>query len=264
MKRSAAFITVILAFMTLTHQTLHAKDKFLYGVQIFNRPIDWTSPFDTSAQSAGTERVRKLLDYAASLDVDLVRGGTTFDNISNHAGENNNAGVLRGMNSLLPMLAQRGLILDWVLNGTAERDADYSAISPSRPDTGTYTIPPRLSSWAGLLGTAARTAVNHNANVLYEVWNEPDLNTGEFWRGTREHYYNDLLPEAVRAIHAVNPNARILNGGLVLGRSDTEAREYLSSAINELKAGRISMLALHAHDPFIGLGGIVIFHLGGD
>lgn len=171
------------------------EDNFLYGVQIFSRPFDWTSPYDAQAQKAEQARLLELLKYALSLDVDIIRGGTTYDNMLDHAGENNNAGVFRGMNFLLPVIRDNGLILDWVITGTSQTSLN------------------RLNELMTLAGEHVRSS---GANVIYEIWNEPDLKAGTFWSGTRDYYYSTLLPEASQAIKTADPEAKIMNGGLVL------------------------------------------------
>ena len=230
-KKLLVLLTTLLYLLIVISSNVYADDNFIYGVQIFNRPIDWKND---------NEGFRKLLVYADDLGVNLIRGGTTADNVSDHINSHN--GVLVGMNSLLPMLEEYDMTLNWVLVGTAKGDCDNSAIVKTGED---WQIPPLTENWKNIIKLSAQTVRTHNVNVIYEIWNEPDHT---FWRGTISRYWDSLFADAVNEIHDNDStNASIINGGLVLGQGESE---YMTRAINALKAGNISMLAIHAHDPF--------------
>ena len=148
-----------------------------------------------------------------------------------------------GLRALLPMLAERGLKLDWVISGV-----DYNV---------GMTNPPALNDWGTITGEGAKIVASmpNQPQVFYEIWNEPDL-PGLYWNGTLTQYYNSYFPAAYRALRANDPNAKILNGGLVLGNTSSGARDYLSNAAALLSSGNISMLAMHSHhtlDEFLRL-----------
>ncbi len=80
--------------------------------------------------------------------------------------------------------------------------------------------PPDSDAWADYVeSVATRYAgrVNH-----WEIWNEP--NHDGFWKGTRDEYV-ELLSTAAGIIHAVNPDAKVVLGGL--SGSDTDFLEYV-------------------------------------
>ncbi len=48
--------------------------------------------------------------------------------------------------------------------------------------------------------------------ITWEIWNEPDID--QFWPGHSADEYMDLLSRTVVSMRAVNPNAKILSGGI--------------------------------------------------
>ena len=226
-------IAVILFFVVTLSLPALAADNFIYGVQIFNRPIDWYwGNFTTKA--AGVSVVRKLAELAADAGFDIARGGPEFSNMYSQQTRDSEREIW-GLKELLPILAENNLMLDWVISG-------------SNPDIG-MSNPPSLDMWRQLTGIGAGIVASstRQPTVLYEIWNEPDL-PGAYWQGTCAYYYDTFFPAAYSSIHQADTDAQLINGGLVLGNTASDARDYLSRAITALNNGTISMLAMHSHD----------------
>ncbi len=67
-------------------------------------------------------------------------------------------------------------------------------------------VPNDVSDWT----TAVTTAVTRYRDEIqyWGIWNEP--NTTAFWTGTRQQFIDSVFKPAADAIHAANPNARVL------------------------------------------------------
>lgn len=100
----------------------------------------------------------------------------------------------------------------------------------------------------GPYATYVRTQVERYKNRIHqwEQWNEPDLDA--FWLGTAEEY-GKLLACAVRAAHAVDPQAQVMAGGWSGSGGLTNIRDGLLSATPNL-AGEIA--SLHDYNNTIG------------
>ena len=57
-----------------------------------------------------------------------------------------------------------------------------------------------------------------------------------------------FFPAASNSIRQNDSDAKIINGGLVLGNSASDSTDYMTRAVKLLENGTISMLAIHAHD----------------
>lgn len=235
-KKFLVSLAALLYLLVVLPSNVYADDNFIYGVQIFNRPIDWYWDSYNQSKEAGTEAVRQIISYAAELNADLVRGGLQYSNMYSQLkidGEHD----MWGLRLLLPLLAEKNLILDWVISGT---DSNLGMANP-----------PDFNEWQELIsyGAGIVSSAKNQPEVIYEIWNEPDL-PGLYWNGTCEDYYDKYLTSAVSVIRQADNNAEIINGGLVLGNTEGEAEEYMQRAASALRNGQISMLAIHAHDPF--------------
>ena len=231
----------ILLFFMFTSQVF-AEDNFLYGIQIFNRPIDWYWYVFNQSKEQGIAVVRGMVNLAADAGYDIVRGGPEFHNMLRQ-NDDDGEQTIWGLEALLPLLAEKGLMLDWPITGTGKIG---------------ITNPPDISDWKRLTGIGARivSARTNQPEVIYEIWNEPDLKGEEqFWDGTCGQYY-DYFNEAYNAIRREDTDAKIINGGLVLGNTASEAGEYLRRSVELLRNGKIHMLAIHSHallDSFLEL-----------
>ena len=223
----------------------------MVGVQVFNRPVDWDNQGFTPAPEAGKARLAVMVRLTAEAGATFVRGGSRTSEMSS---QKNEGWGLFGMTVLLPLLKQYNLALDWVLDGTYPgnpargfpSDADRSANIVRGGDD--YGLPPLRARWIELVGEGAALAHAYGVRTMYEMWNEPDVYDYSkgivYWRGDKTRY-GILLSDGASAARAKDPNASILNGGLVLGEPDTEG--YMAQAIQALKDGTITYLAVHHH-----------------
>jgi len=76
------------------------------------------------------------------------------------------------------------------------------------------------------------------------MWNEPNLD--HFWEGTRQQYIDIILKNGANAVHAANPNAKVLGPELAHLNSadwDTWLEDCINQAFNEL-----DIVTHHAYD----------------
>lgn len=89
----------------------------------------------------------------------------------------------------------------------------------------------------------ARAAARHFAdrNVAYEIWNEPDVEERMNLPGSR---FADLIAAGVRGVHAADPNAPIVTGGLSFFDPD-----YVATTLDALQekpeAARLNAFGMH-------------------
>ena len=169
---------IILASTLLTVLSANADDdKFLYGIQIFNYPIDW----DGGQYSV---LVQEMINRAADIGFDIVRGGSQFNNMYSQVNSDAEKDMW-GLKKLLTMLKAKNLKLDWVITGV-----DYSI---------GMTNPPNLNDWQELTGMGANivASIPNQPDVIYEIWNEPDCKDGNgngiYWNGTCDYYYDTFF-----------------------------------------------------------------------
>ena len=109
-----------------------------------------------------------------------------------------------------------------------------------------WRYPPRADLWRvwmRALATRYQNSVSH-----YEIWNEPDL---EFFKGTPAQYH-ELLRIANEEIHAVNPAAIVISGGI----AGMDLRDYKSEVLpGVLEGGHFDRVGYHRHGTFARLEG---------
>ena len=100
---------------------------------------------------------------------------------------------------------------------------------------------------AGAYGKAARLiAERYKGSVsAWEIWNEP--NTPEYFRTVDVGHYAAMLQSAYTNIHAVQPEATVLSGGLSSSASGIEATKFVQQ-LYDLGAGDFfDAVALHPY-----------------
>jgi MYXO-CTERM domain-containing protein len=84
--------------------------------------------------------------------------------------------------------------------------------------------PPTTPDAVAVFGAYAEAAAKHFAarDVMFEVWNEPDI--PQFWVPAADTaQYEAVLREAISHVHAGNAAARVITGGLSNPRAETYA-----------------------------------------
>jgi hypothetical protein len=109
---------------------------------------------------------------------------------------------------LIGELRRSGKSIDLVL---AYGHPDHS---DGRAENG-FPLPPRTPEQRAAYGRYVQAVANqyHGPDIVYEIWNEPNLDV--FWPPAPDaSAYAELLAEAVQAIRQVEPKAIIIMGGL--------------------------------------------------
>ena len=109
-----------------------------------------------------------------------------------------------------------------------------------------WRYPPRADLWrvwVRALAQRYKQSVSH-----YEIWNEPDL---EFFKGTPAQYH-ELLRIADEEIHAANPAAIVISGGI----AGMDLRDYKPEVLpGVLEGGHFDRVGYHRHGTFSRLEG---------
>lgn len=130
--------------------------------------------------------------------------------------------------ALLNALEEHGMGALWIL--------DYG-----HPDHGGAV--PRTAEDIGAFGRFAAAAAAHfeGHDVLYEIWNEPDIE--HFWPpAPNAEEYAALLKQTLAAIHKADPAARVVSGGV--SRFDLA---FLRRAITPEIAAGLSAIGVHPY-----------------
>lgn len=100
-------------------------------------------------------------------------------------------------------------------------------------------------------GFAAEAVARYSGNgvVAWEVWNEPN-DVGRWHPRPNVAAYADLLAVTADAIHAVNPNATVMNGGLAphaTAGGHIAQLEYLAGLCSSGALSKIDAIAYHPY-----------------
>ena len=163
------------------------------------------------------------LDLARAAGFRFVRMDMLWVNVERH-------GRYRffAYDALLRSLDSRGMGVLWIL--------DYG-----HPDHGGAA--PRTSEDVAAFGRFAGAVAAHfkGRNVRYEIWNEPD--TAEFWAPSpNADEYAALLREAVTAIRAADPAARVTSGGV--SKIDVP---FVTHVLDPSLAADLSAISIHPY-----------------
>jgi hypothetical protein len=152
--------------------------------------------------------------------------------------------------------------LDWVVDAARARHLSILGTIAYTPDwarrrgTTDHAPPTKTTDYATF---AAAIATRYAGRVnAWEIWNEP--NTSGFWQPRPDPAaYRALLASASAAIHSVEPQATVLNGGLAPAgaRLDYTARDgsamspwrFLTDLYADGAAGTFDALADHPYAP---------------
>jgi hypothetical protein len=99
------------------------------------------------------------------------------------------------------------------------------------PANAVFALPPRTAEQRAAFGKYAQAVASryHGQDIVYEIWNEPDLDL--FWPPARDaKAYGELLDETARAIRDVVPDATIIPAGLANENNPAQFLRALASA----------------------------------
>ncbi len=157
--------------------------------------------------------------------------------------------------SLVRQANQRGL----KVLGTVLDTPDWASSAPGCPNTcSAYANrypPANFTDWRTFvthLATHYAQACQTDSTLCvhtYEIWNEPTQST--FWQGTPEQYAQ-LLSLAYDAIHAADPQAVVMNGGVVSNTSTMTPDAWLQRVMTNSSypaADKLDVVAIHERGP---------------
>ena len=154
-----------------------------------------------------------LCNQVITSGVKSVRIGSNWGSLTPSApGPNGpfltNTTALAQLDSIVNIFTANGVTIDFVLGYTAT----WASSQPVPQSTSYYYKPVNWSDWSNFV-----TAVTNRYKgqiTHWEVWNEEDL-AGNWYNTVADYYI--LLKTAALAIHATDPNNRVLLGGLGIG-----------------------------------------------
>jgi len=114
-----------------------------------------------------------------------------------------------------------------IILGLAYGHPDHSD-GPANP---VFALPPRTPEQRAAYGRYAQAVAKryHGQDIVYEIWNEPNLDL--FWPPALDvKAYGELLDETVRAIRDVEPDATIIPAGLANENDPARFLHSLASA----------------------------------
>jgi xylan 1,4-beta-xylosidase len=151
--------------------------------------------------------------------------------------------------------------------GTPYRNSSTYAL-----DSGSFYPPTDYNKWRALIDAWARhTQIRYPtaaANWLWELWNEPNLNSGTaYWHGAEADFFK-LYDYTEAALHGVLPNAQL--GGPEIAGVDNWLTDFLQHCANGTNAAsgragagaRLDLVTFHAKGGTTVTGGNVEMNMG--
>jgi hypothetical protein len=108
-----------------------------------------------------------------------------------------------------------------------------------------YPLPPRTSEQRAAYARYAAAVAQryHGTDIVYEIWNEPNLTL--FWPPTPDATaYEKLLAESAQAIRSIDPAATIISAGLA---NVNDPAEFLRAMTKVGTPGGISGISFHPY-----------------
>ena len=104
-------------------------------------------------------------------------------------------------------------------------------------------VPRNVSDWT----SAVTAAVNRYGNDIqhWGIWNEP--NAGSFWTGSRQEFIDVIVKPGADAIHAANPNAKVLGPELAYFVSTGRTWYVWMEDILTQASGKLDIISHHTY-----------------
>jgi hypothetical protein len=166
------------------------------------------------------EDLRRELDAASALGIDMVRDSLDWNGIQPAAGQ----WRFEEADALLDELDARKIEQQWLLGFTA-RWATTGNPKGSHADWNKAA--PQLEPWLEFVTTTVKRY--HKRIRWWEIWNEPDIG---FWNAPVEDYVT-LFNRTAAAIKAVDPDLQVMNGGFAMVKRNPNPefiRDFLAAA----------------------------------
>lgn len=113
------------------------------------------------------------------------------------------------------------------------------------PAANGFPLPPRTGEQRTAYSKYAQAVAKryHGPDIVYEIWNEPNLSL--FWPPVPDvHAYGELLGQAASAIRDVDPRARIISGGLA---NENDPPAYLHALADAGALRNVDGIAFHPY-----------------
>jgi hypothetical protein len=166
------------------------------------------------------EDLRRELDAASGLGIDMVRDSLDWNSIQPAAGE----WRFEASDALLDELDARKIEQQWLLGFTA-RWATTGNPQGSHADWNKAA--PKMEPWLEFVTT---TVKRYQKRIRWwEIWNEPDIG---FWNAPVADYVT-LFDRTAAAIKAVDPALQVMNGGFAMVKRKPNPefiRDFLAAA----------------------------------
>ncbi|TSJ79587.1 GH39 family glycosyl hydrolase [Rariglobus hedericola] len=166
------------------------------------------------------EDLRRELDAASGLGIDMVRDSLDWNGIQPAAGQ----WRFEASDALLDELDARKIEQQWLLGFTA-RWATLGNPQGSHADWNKAA--PKMEPWLEFVTT---TVKRYQKRIRWwEIWNEPDIG---FWNAPVADYVT-LFDRTAAAIKAVDPTLQVMNGGFAMVKRKPNPefiRDFLAAA----------------------------------
>ena len=226
-----------------------SQDDFIFGLQaIMMRPYYWGDQYAITGMSAD-DSYDIVFDYLLYSGANLVRDGAAYHDISFPLGND-----FSRLAAFADHLAEHGISVNYGIGGTPNFAIDNTYLTGAP-----WQCPPKEEIFRSFMQDIA-AELAPKSNIVWEVYNEP--NSTGFWTGGRAKYMN-ILNIFSEELLAVNPNAVLSNGGMVVDPShagldpEDDLFYYNENDVNNyydmLNNGVITNVAIHGHGSLEGL-----------
>jgi polysaccharide biosynthesis protein PslG len=180
----------------------------------------------------------KRLDFMAELGVGWVRADLAWSSIEQKEGEY----YWTNFDRVVRLAGERGIRVLPIITYTPRWARSSECLDSKK------CHPRDPAEYAHFAGLAVERYAPRGVRT-WEVWNEPNLRI--FWNpGADASGYTELLRAAYTAIHAVDPGATVISGGLAptaTGGGNIAPREYLEQMYAEGAQGYFDALGFHPY-----------------
>ncbi|MBN2147593.1 MAG: hypothetical protein JW726_09400 [Anaerolineales bacterium] len=219
-----------------SHSAQATSDPIIYTLPVVLKEDPWRSPFGAEV-TAGLHDGSLMLERATSLPSSWVRmnGRISWRALQPNEGDEINWSLLEYFERELRALKAAGMIpivvVDdyprWATDNTVRLDGQPTSCGPLLPD--------RYDDFATFMqALVSRYRISEFDVHIWELGNEPDVDPNLVspdsvygcWGDQDELYYNgdaygEMLKVVTPAIKAIDPQAKVWIGGLLMNRPDT-------------------------------------------
>lgn len=217
-----------------------AGSEFLYGIQPYlMRAKCWTEN-DCIPGMNSDETVKKILDAAQYLGVNLVREDFVgWGSMQSGEGAEINFDT---QDYLVNAVNERNMKYNWILGCNAGEWSVNKKYKDGFDPERLWTYAPDEELWDSFVEALAEHYAD-NTGILWEIWNEPNW---EFFTGTQDEYFT-LLENTAKIIKEKNRSAYVYSGGLAVAERESNL-PYYNKASELINKGLLDNFGYHNHD----------------